>query len=306
MAHPFVNADYPISLTRLERIEPYKVRPSLDDRYNTAPTVDLAAIFKANNPHIPYVALSYSDVAKRYALLVGLMQSGSVLRASVQPEADLLRDTRNRMLRQWHRHLHVHEHEAGVEGHHRADRITAEFVVQAVRQLPTPPAPLLALPHIVNTLLIEDGITLKMQGLVYPKTMFHELSNGGARDPLQFKAHFTDGLNRQVVLSDSQVRAKLVLAEPLLSEVAHRFNVTGAEIYEIQGGLIQVEHRALQDAANEITLRRYWQKIKGDSRNAGQLPATIDAELVRADKAFLAAMALGRALGKGSRSIGPY
>lgn len=303
MAHPFINADYPISLTRLERIEPYKMQTSnLTAASGVGRPVDLAAIFKADNPHIPYVALSYNDVAKRYALKVDLMQSGSVLRASVQPEADLLRTTRNRMLSQWHRHLHIHEHEAGADGHHRANQITAELMVEAVRILPTPPAPLLALPHKVNTLLIEDGITLAMQGLRYPSTSFNELSNCSAHDPLQFKAHFTDALNRYVVLSDSQVRAKLVLAEPLLNEVGHRFNVTGAEIYEIQAGLIQVERSALQDAATEITLRRYWQKIKGDGKNAGQLPASIDGELVRADNA----LKMARSLGKGSRSVGPY
>lgn len=301
MHHPFISADYVIRLTHLERIDVHKgiASPRSGDTSND---VELAAIFKADNAHIPYVALSYHDVAKRYALLVGLMQSGSVLRAKVQPEADLLRTTRNRMLSQWHRHLHIHEHEAGVDGHHRANQITAELMVEAVRVLPAPPAPLLALPHKVNTLLIEDGITLAMQSLLYPSIAFNKLSNVSASDPLQFKAHFKDALNRDVVLDYNQVRAKLILAEPLLSEAAHRFNVTGAEIYEIQAGLIQTEQDALQDAGNEITLRRYWQKNRGDGKKVGQLPASADNELQRADKA----LKIVRALGNGSRSVGPY
>jgi hypothetical protein len=300
-APPFINADYAISLVRLERIEPYVCRSSKGSG-DTSNDVELAAHFKADNPYMPYVALSYHDVAKRYALLVGLMQSGSVLRAKVQPEADLLRTTRNRMLSQWHRHLHIHEHEAGVDGHHRANQITAELMLEAVRALPAPPAPLLALPHKVNTLLIGDGITLAMRGLLYPSTSFNKLSNCSTHDPLQFKAHFKDALNRDVVLDYNQVRAKLILAEPLLSDVAHRFNVTGAEIYEIQGGLMNVERNALQDAANEVTLRRYWQKIDGDGKKAGQLPASVDNELQHADRA----LKIVRALGNSSRSVGPY
>jgi DNA-binding transcriptional regulator YdaS (Cro superfamily) len=303
MQHVFINANYSIGLVKLERIEIHKEPLSKKEaKERTSPQVDLAALFTTDNPHIPYVALSYHDVAERYALKVDVMQSGSVLRAKVQPEADLLRTTRNRMLSQWHRHLHIHEHEAGVDGHHRANQITAELMVEAVRVLPTPPAPLLALPHKVNTLLIEDGITLAMQGLLYPSTSFNKLSNCSTHDPLQFKAHFNDALNRDVVLDYNQVRAKLILAEPLLSDVAHRFNVTGAEIYEIQAGLIQTEQDALQYAANEVTLRRYWQKIDGDGKKVGQLPASVDNELQHADSA----LKIVRALGNSSRSVGPY